>query len=173
MASTTTELKDTDKQICDILQANARIAFSSVAESVGLSVPAVSDHVRKLEEQGIIQGYHAKLNPEPFGFDITAFIFVDIESSLYYDSFIDHCRQLPEVLECHATTGNASHLLKIRTKNTRSLEKLLSALQQIKGVQRTITNLVLSTHIETFALNVAPNRNGNTAETSPAKKDKS
>jgi len=159
MASTTSELKDTDKQICSLLQNNARIAFSSVAETVGLSVPAVSDHVRKLEEQGIIQGYHAKINPEPFGFDITAFIFVDIESSLHYESFINICKQMPEVLECHATTGNASHLLKIRTNNTRSLEKLLSALQQIEGVQRTITNLVLSTHIESFALTVAPTRN--------------
>ena len=70
MASTTSELKDTDKQICSLLQNNARIAFSSVAETVGLSVPAVSDHVRKLEEQGIIQGYHAKINPEPFGFEL-------------------------------------------------------------------------------------------------------
>ncbi len=172
MASHSTELKDTDKQICALLQANARVAFSSVGESVGLSVPAVSDHVRKLEEQGIIQGYHAKLNPEPFGFDITAFIFVDIDSSLHYESFIHHCKKLPEVLECHATTGNASHLLKIRTKNTRSLEKLLSALQQIEGVQRTITNLVLSTHIETFDLNVAPVRNPENGENTQHKKDK-
>jgi len=154
--ATLPELKDTDKHICALLQTNARLALSSVAETVGLSVPAVSDHVRKLEEQGIILGYHAKLNPEPFGFDITAFIFVDVDSSLHYSSFIEICKTIPEVLECHATTGNSSHLLKIRTKNTRSLEKLLSVFQQIEGVQRTTTNLVLSTHIETFSLAVQP-----------------
>ncbi|MFZ9815454.1 MAG: Lrp/AsnC ligand binding domain-containing protein, partial [Candidatus Kapaibacteriota bacterium] len=87
-----------------------------------------------------------------FQFDLTAYIFVDIESSVYYDEFISVCKTMPELLECHAITGNASHLLKIRTINTASLERLLSRLQQIPGVKRTITNLVLSTHIESLTL---------------------
>ena len=146
------DIKDIDKQICGLLQDSARMQLSHIAEHVGLSVPAVSEHVRKLEEQGIIQGYYAKLNRDIFGYDVTALVFVDIESSVYYQEFITVCKSLPEILECHAITGNASHMLKIRTKTTASLEVLLSRLQQIPGVKRTITNLVLSTHIESFSL---------------------
>lgn len=146
------EIKEIDRNICSLLQTNARMQLSHIAEQVGLSVAAVSEHVRKLEEQGIIKGYHALLQSDAFHFDLTAYVFVDIESSVYYERFISVCKTLPELLECHAITGNASHLLKIRTTNTASLEQLLSKLQQIPGVKRTITNLVLSTHIESLTL---------------------
>jgi Lrp/AsnC family leucine-responsive transcriptional regulator len=144
-------LKNTDRIICGMLQENARIPLSAVAEKVELSIPSISEHVRKLEEAGIIQGYTAKLNPLAFDYDITAFIFVTLESSVYYANFIEQSRLHAEILECHAITGDASHLLKIRTKNMVSLEKLLSIVQQWDGVRRTLTNLVLSTHIETLA----------------------
>lgn len=146
------EIKEIDRKICALLQSSARMQLSQIAEQVGLSVASVSEHVRKLEEQGIIKGYHAQLKADDFGFDLTAYVFVDIESSVYYEQFISACKTMPELLECHAITGNASHLLKIRTKNTASLERLLSGLQQIPGVKRTITNLVLSTHIESLTL---------------------
>jgi Lrp/AsnC family leucine-responsive transcriptional regulator len=146
------EIKEIDRKICALLQSSARIQLSHIAEQVGLSVAAVSEHVRKLEEQGIIKGYYAQLNANDFNFDLTAYVFVDIESSVYYEQFITECKMMPELLECHAITGNASHLLKIRTINTASLEHLLSRLQQIPGVKRTITNLVLSTHIESLTL---------------------
>lgn len=152
-----TEIKEIDKKICSLLQANARMQLSHIAEQVGLSVAAVSEHVKKLEEQGLIKGYHAHLLSSSFGFDLTAYVFVDIESSVYYEEFIAVCRTLPELLECHAITGNASHLLKIRTMNTAALERLLSKLQQIPGVKRTITNLVLSTHIESLTLPLQQN----------------
>ena len=146
------EIKEIDRKICELLQQSARMQLSQIAEQVGLSVASVSEHVRKLEEQGIITGYHAQLKAAAFQYDLTAYVFVDIESSVYYDEFIAVCKTMPELLECHAITGNASHLLKIRTINTASLELLLSRLQQIPGVKRTITNLVLSTHIESLRL---------------------
>ena len=164
-------LKDADKHLCVALQQNARASFSGIAETLGLSVPAVSERVHKLENAGIIEGYHAQLNHVALGYDVTAFIFVDIESSLHYPAFIERCRNLPGVLECHAITGAASHLLKVRIHSVKSLEQLLSAIQQFDGVQRTITNLVLSTHIETLQLNLGavqpperkkPQRNDNT-----------
>lgn len=135
-----------------MLQENARIPLSALAEQVELSIPSVSEHVRKLEEAGTIQGYTAKLNPLVFDYDITAFIFVTLESSVFYANFIEQSRLHREILECHAITGDASHLLKIRTKSMVSLEKLLSIVQQWDGVRRTLTNLVLSTHIETLAI---------------------
>ena len=129
------EIKEIDRKICALLQSSARMQLSHIAEQVGLSVASVSEHVRKLEEQGIIKGYHALLKADDFGYDLTAYVFVDIESSVYYEQVITACKTMPELLECHAITGNASHLLKIRTTNTASLERLLSGLQQIPGVK--------------------------------------
>ncbi len=71
------------------------------------------------------------------------------ESSKYYSQFIEHCQNTKDILECHAITGDGSHLLKIRTENTSSLEKLLSKIQSWSGVKSTKTNLVLSSHKET------------------------
>lgn len=70
------------------------------------------------------------------------------ESSKYYNQFIDHCQNTKDILECHAITGEGSHILKIRTENTSSLEKLLSKIQSWPGVKSTKTNLVLSSHKE-------------------------
>ncbi|GAB1430926.1 Lrp/AsnC family transcriptional regulator [Ignavibacteria bacterium] len=145
-------IRSTDKSICAALQQNARTSFSGIAETLGMSVPAVSERVHKLENMGIIEGYHAVINHEALGYDVTAFIFVDIESSLHYPLFIERCKALPGIMECHAITGTASHLLKARAQSVKALEQLLSAIQRLDGVQRTITNLVLSTHIETMRL---------------------
>lgn len=145
-------LKDLDRQICELLQSNARTSLSEIAESVGTSIPTVSDHVRKLEEAGFIHGYTVVLDAAQCGFDVTAFIFVDMDSSSHYESFRKSCRQRADILECHAITGTASHLIKVRVKNTAALEQLLSAIQLWKGVTRTLTNVVLSTHKESLAL---------------------
>lgn len=145
-------LDSIDRILCEALQKSGRIHFNELAPLVQLSVPAVSERVRKLEERGIIQGFFTKLNPESFGLDILAFIFVTVDSSANHSGFIKKCKQHPEVLECHATTGDFSHLLKVRTCNTASLEKLLSDVQRWDGVRKTLTNLVLSTHAESFSL---------------------
>lgn len=141
-------MKDLDRKICQLLQDNARLSLSEIADIVGTSVPTVSDHVRKLEASGIITGYHAVLDAKACGYDVTAFIFVDMENSMAYDAFRKQCRARPEILEVHAITGTASHVLKVRVPTTDALELLLSAIQRWKGVTRTHTNVVLSTHKE-------------------------
>ncbi|MCS7170635.1 MAG: Lrp/AsnC family transcriptional regulator, partial [Candidatus Kapabacteria bacterium] len=145
------EVKDVDRLICSLLQRNARLTLQELARQVKLSVPTVREHVRKLEEQGIIEGYFTKLNPKAFGYDIAAFVFVFVESSVHYPEFLARCKRRPEILECHAITGEASHLLKVRTHDTAALEQLLSDIQRWPGVRRTLTSLVLSTHVETLA----------------------
>lgn len=145
-------MKDLDRQICAILQENARLSLSEIAEQIGSSVPTVSEHVKKLEADGIIREYTTVLDAMSFGFDVLAFIFVDLDSSVHYDNFRRQCRTRREILECHAVTGTASHLLKVRVRSTLMLEQLLSAVQQWKGVSKTFTNVVLSTHKETLSL---------------------
>lgn len=141
-------IKDLDKQICALLQDNARMSMNEIAEAVGSSVPTVSEHIKKLEADGIIREYTTVLDSAEFGFDVTAFIYVDLDTSSVYDGFRRQCRARKEILECHAITGTASHVLKVRCTNTSALEQLLSAIQQWKGVSKTLTNVVLSTHKE-------------------------
>jgi Lrp/AsnC family transcriptional regulator, leucine-responsive regulatory protein len=141
-----------DLRLLELLQENGRISQHDLAKSVGLSAPAVSERVRKLEERGVIRGYTAILDPRELDCDITAFIFVGISGSRHFPDFLDRMSGLPEVQECHSVTGQGSHLLKIRVKNTQALERLLADIQARPGVQWTTTSLVLSTLKETGQL---------------------
>jgi Lrp/AsnC family leucine-responsive transcriptional regulator len=142
-------LDEIDIKILDILQDKGRMRRNELAEAVGLSLPSVSERLRKLEEQEIIIGYRALLDYRSVGKDITAFIFVTVDSSRHYAQFIEHAVALDDVLECHAITGEGTHLLKARTTNTAALEKLLGKIQSWAGVVSTRTHLVLSTRKET------------------------
>jgi Lrp/AsnC family leucine-responsive transcriptional regulator len=145
-------LDDIDIAILNHLQENGRAQRNKIAELVNLSVPSVSERMKKLEERGLIQGYHAILNSKDFNFDITAFLFVQVDGSEHYPEFVQKVSGEPEVLECHSITGDGSHLLKVRTKNTSSFERLLSRIQSWDGVNKTRSNLVLSSFKETRAL---------------------
>jgi Lrp/AsnC family transcriptional regulator, leucine-responsive regulatory protein len=131
------------------LQKDGRTQRNKLAEMVDLSVPSVSERMRKLEEKHLIEGYYAVLNAKAFHLDITAFIFVEVDSSVLYKSFVETAIQEDEIQEVHSITGDGSHVLKIRTKNTGSLERLLSKIQSWNGVKRTRSNIVLSSFKET------------------------
>lgn len=147
-------LDEIDIKILDILQRNGRTRRNDLAESVGLSLPSVSERLRKLEERGYIIGYYAKVDHKKLGKDITAFILVTVDSSRHYRQFIEHANATDEVLECHAITGEGTHLLKIRTDSASTLEKLLSKIQSWQGVIRTLTSVVLSTPKETARIRI-------------------
>ena len=138
-----------DLQLLELLQAQGRMKRNELAERVGLSVPAVSERLRRLEEHGIIRRFSGVIDARHVGLDIAAFILVSVESSSYYDGFIKKAAKADEIQECHAITGEGSHLLKVRTQNTSTLEKLLSTIQAWPGVKSTRTSLVLSSPKET------------------------
>jgi Lrp/AsnC family leucine-responsive transcriptional regulator len=154
----TAGLDEIDVKILEILQKKGRTRRNDLAESVGLSLPSVSERMRKLEESGYITGYHATVDAKKLGRDIAAFILVTVDSSKHYAQFREHAGTADEILECHAVTGEGSHLLKVRTQNTASLEKLLAKIQAWPGVVNTRTNLVLSTSKETTRLKVEPGK---------------
>lgn len=147
-------IDEIDAKLLEMLQKQGRTKRNDLAEAVGLSVPAVSERLRKLEEGGVVTGYHARVDHRKLGKDITAFIFVTVDSSRHYAQFLEHAHGLDEIQECHAVTGDPSHILKIRTANTGSLEKLLARIQAWPGVVSTRTNLVLSTSKETSRIRV-------------------
>ncbi|MEE9448988.1 MAG: Lrp/AsnC family transcriptional regulator [Ignavibacteriaceae bacterium] len=147
-------LDDLDNKILETLQLKGRTKRNELAELVGLSVPSVSERLKKLEESGIIEGYFAKVNRHAFGLDILAFIYVIMESSKHYKDLIKKVEKHRQILECHSVLGEGSHLLKVLVRNTEALEKLLSEIQTWPGVTATKTTFVLSTIKETTAINI-------------------
>jgi len=138
-------LNQIDYKIIDLLQRNARMTQSEIAAAVGLSQPAVAERMRKLEQEGVITGYTARVDGRHLGKDITAFIGVRIEHPRHNDEFARRILAQPDVLECHHVTGSDSYLLKVVTENTESLDRLISeSLRIIPGVTRTHTTIVMS-----------------------------
>ena len=149
-------IDDIDAKILELLQTNGRMKRNAIAEVVGLSVPSVSERMRKLEERGVITGYHAILDAKRMHMDITAFIRVMVDGSTHYPEFVSAAMEIPEVLEVHSITGEGSHILKVRTRNTTSLERLLSKVQSLPGVHGTSTSIVLTTFKETRTIEARP-----------------
>ncbi len=147
-------LDELDLKILRTLQSNGRTKRNVLAEEVGLSIPSVSDRLKKLEENGIIEGYYTKVKRQAFGFDILAFIVIMMDSSKHYKDLIKHVEKQPNVIECYSVLGEGSHVLKVAVKNTESLEKLLSEIQTWTGVTSTKTTYVLSTIKETTSINI-------------------
>jgi len=147
-------LDDLDIKVLKVLQKEGRTKRNELADVAGLSIPAISERLHKLEEKKIIEGYYAKLNRKAFGYDIMAYILVMMESSKHYKSLISHVEKLPQIIECHSVLGEGSHLLKAISKNTEALEKLLGEIQSWTGVTATKTTFVLSTIKETTEIDI-------------------
>ncbi len=145
-----------DIKILNMLQEKGRTKRNVLAEAVGLSLPSLSERLKKLEERGVIENYYAKLNKKVFGFDIMAFITIEMDSSKNYAALANHVNKTPEILECYSVLGDGSHIMKAIVEDTEALEKLLGKIQAWAGVQRTVTSFVLSGIKETTKLNIKP-----------------
>jgi Lrp/AsnC family leucine-responsive transcriptional regulator len=147
-------LDNIDLKILSILQSNGRTRLADIAEEVELSAPAVMERVKKLEVGKVIKGYQAVVDAKKVGKDITAFIGVSIGNQRDMDKFAKQMLQHRDVLECHHVTGDESFILKVKSANTASLEKLLGEIRSVEGVTRTVTKVVLSTAKESQALDL-------------------
>jgi len=145
-------LDNLDFKILNMLQKNGRTKRNQLAEAVGLSLPSVSDRLKKMEENGFIEGYYTKLDKKKFGYDVMAYILVMMDTSKHYKDLISKVEKKPEILECFSVLGEGSHLLKTIAKNSEALEKLLGEIQAWPGVIGTKTTYVLSTIKETTAI---------------------
>jgi Lrp/AsnC family leucine-responsive transcriptional regulator len=154
-------LDQIDLKILYILQNNGRRKLADIADQVELSAPAVMERVKKLEASGVIKGYQALLDARKVGKDITAFIGVSIGNQRDIDNFAVQMLQHHDVLECHHVTGDESFILKVKSANTGSLEKLLGEIRSVEGVTRTITKVVLSTAKENQTLELNAGLAGN------------
>lgn len=125
------------------------MTFTDLAQQVGLSGPSVADRVRRLENQDVIRGFTARLDPAALGLTLTAFIAVSLNASATPAEFLDALDPYPEIVECHHTAGQDDYLLKVHTAGTQGLEHLIThVLKRIPGVDATCTTVVLSTPFE-------------------------
>jgi len=139
-------MDEIDHWILAALKENGRATASEISRRVALSVPAVAERIRKLEQSGIIEAYTVKVNRRAAGYHLMAFVFVNIDASEHIEPFRTRIVQEPCVLECHHIAGPNDYLLKVIVHDTDELEDFLSkVLKKIKGVVNSNTVIRLST----------------------------
>ena len=138
---------DVDRALLAALARDGHASYTELAERVGLSVSAVHQRVRRLEQRGLITGYHAKLDARALGLGLTAFVAITPTDAATPDEAPALLAHLPEIEACHAVAGVESYLLKVRTSSPDALEALLRTIRQTADVT-TRTTVVLSTFYE-------------------------
>jgi Lrp/AsnC family transcriptional regulator, leucine-responsive regulatory protein len=141
-----------DLKILELLQKSGRTKRNELAEEVKLSIPSISERMHKMEKAGAIKSYNAIVEARRVGLEVTAFVLVRVASIKEDSEVREYIIDNDEILECHTITGEGSYLLKVKTKSTESLERLLQQIQQWPGVTTTKTNVVLSSAKETTVL---------------------
>jgi Lrp/AsnC family transcriptional regulator for asnA, asnC and gidA len=137
-----------DKKILRALMEDARIPILEIARSVGISGAAIHQRMRKLEKSGLLSGSKFIINPKVLGYTTMAFVGVFLDRAVSNPQAVKQLNKIPEVLECHYTTGNWSIFCKILCKDNEHLMHVLNRdIQSITGVSRTETFISLDQQI--------------------------
>ena len=143
------EIDGIDKEILRALMEDARKPILQIAQKIGISGAAIHQRLKKLEEAGVISGSKFTVNNKVLGFKTMAFIGIYLEKAANNAVAVRELKKIPEVLECHYTTGNWSILIKIICRDNEHLMQLLNKkIQPIDGVSRTETFISLEQQIE-------------------------
>ncbi|WP_026425552.1 Lrp/AsnC family transcriptional regulator [Actinokineospora inagensis] len=141
------ELEPIDKAIVRELAADGRRSFTDLAERVGLSVSAVHQRVRRLEQREVIRGYAARLDAEAIGLPLTALISLTPIDPAAPDDYPQRLEHIPEIESCYSVAGDESYILLVRVASPTNLEDLLRKIRESAKVS-TRTTVVLSTPYE-------------------------
>ena len=145
-------LDKTDINILKYLQNNGRETASKIAQELNLTVPTITERIKRLQESSVIKGFQAIIDPKSVSLDVSAVITVISSSSNNYQVIINKAVECPEVIQCFSTTGMGSLLLWVSTKNSQSLEELLRKIQSWPDVTRTETQVILSSYKDLLKL---------------------
>jgi Lrp/AsnC family leucine-responsive transcriptional regulator len=138
---------DVDRALMAVLARDGRASYTELAERVGLSVSAVHQRVRRLEQRGLITGYRATLDAKQLGLPLTAFVSITPADVAQNDEAPTLLAHLDAIEECHAVAGVESYILKVRVASPDALETLLKEIRAAANVT-TRTTVVLSTSYE-------------------------
>lgn len=134
-----------DLKILNALKKNSRTTTSEISKSVNLSIPAVGERIRKLEEASVIEQYTIKINREKTNKKLMALIFINIDKTENIQGFRESIVKFHQVLECHHIAGEYDYLIKVLLEDSKELENFITfSLKKIKGVGRSNTIIVLS-----------------------------
>ncbi|HLT34531.1 MAG TPA: Lrp/AsnC ligand binding domain-containing protein [Aquaticitalea sp.] len=143
------EIDGIDKEILRALMEDARTPVLEIARKVGISGAAIHQRLRKLEKSGLISGSKFVINPKVLGYTTMAFVGIYLDKAVSNPEAVKQLQKIPEVLECHYTTGNWSIFIKILCKDNEHLMFLLNKeIQSIPGVSRTETFISLAQQID-------------------------
>ncbi len=142
------KLDKIDLKILRILQENSKITNLDLSKKIGLSPAPTLERVKKLEQSGVVESYHAQVSPQAIGLSVKTFVLVSLawqkENAL--NNFLDKIKSIEEITECYIITGEADFLIKIVCKDIPTYEQLLfKTLSQIEEIERLKTLMTLST----------------------------
>ena len=142
------QLDDVDIKILDIISKNARIPFKDVASEVGVSRAAVHQRVNRMIDMNVIIGSGYHIDPKKIDFKTCTYIGIFLEKGNLYSVVAENLKQIPEIVECHYTTGQYAIFVKVYAKDNEHLKDILSdKIQKISGIASTETFISLD---ETF-----------------------
>ena len=138
-----------DKAILRAVMNDARTPVLEIARQVGISGAAIHQRMKKLEASGLLAGSKFIINPKVLGYTTMAFVGIYLDKAMRNPEAVKQLKEIPEVLECHYTTGNWSVFIKILCKDNEHLMNVLNKqIQSIKGISRTETFISLNQQIE-------------------------
>jgi Lrp/AsnC family transcriptional regulator, regulator for asnA, asnC and gidA len=138
------EIDELDEKILKLITKNARIPFLEVARECGVSGAAIHQRVQRLLNIGVVHGSEFIVSPQKLGYNTCAYMGVILEKQKYHTQVVEALRKIPEIVECHYTTGAYSIFIKIQTKTNTHLKRLIDhELQDIEGIARTETFISL------------------------------
>jgi len=156
-----------DLRILDIISGNARIPFKDIAEMCNVSRAAIHQRVQRLTDIGVITGSGYQLDPKRIGYGTCTYVGITLEKGSMYRAVADSLREIPEIVECHYTTGNYSMLVKLYCQDNEHLMEILNdKIQGIAGVISTETlisleqtiNRAIHVPLDTVGLAAKPRR---------------
>ena len=145
-----------DLHILAIMQIDARIAMKDLAEQVGLSLTPCIERVKRMERDGVITGYHARVNPQAMGLQILVFVEISLrqKSEKAFDRFRRAIVAIPEVMECHLVSGDFDYLIKARIPEMSEYRRLLGEILHVADAAQSKSYVVMEELKETLALSM-------------------
>jgi len=138
------QIDSLDKKILSLITTNARIPYLEVARECNVSGAAIHQRIQKLTKLGIITGSKFTIEPKKIGFKTCAYMGIFLDKASLYENVLEDLRKIPEITQCHYTTGNYAIFIKIYTRDNEHLKKVLTdKLQSIPGIARTETFISL------------------------------
>lgn len=134
-----------DKKILNMLQGNARVSLKEMSAACYISSPAIAARISKMEDTGIITGYHTSIDQEKLDYHVKAFIMVQLEPS-QKSEFYPYVQSIPNVIECNCVTGEYSEVMEVVFPSTGALDDFINEIQRRFG--KTSTQIVFSTSVE-------------------------